>query len=95
MEFKERVTETTQRIQSGITEGQKTKFLTDREKMVPQHALKWVDWDQSRKEQGTLPRKILVSMWFKHETCLTVMIDFLQMMKEELDSATCAIMGNV
>ena len=81
--------------QSGITDMEITTFLDNHKKMVPQHAPKWFDWDQTRKEQGTLSRTIMVSMWFKHETCLIVMIDFLKMIKEELDNATCAIMGNL
>ena len=57
------------------------------EKMVPQQAQRWIDWNQTRKEQGTWPRKIMVSMWFKHETSLTVMIDLLKVMWEEFDKA--------
>ena len=31
-----------------------TKLLDDLEKMVPQQAPKWVNWDKARKEQGQL-----------------------------------------
>ena len=50
-----------------------------------------VDWDQTRKEQGTWPRKFMVSVWLKHETNLMAMIDFLKMMKEELGKAAHVI----
>ena len=42
---------------------------------------------KTRKEQVTRPSKIFVSMWFKHATSLMVMIDLLNMMKDELDKA--------
>ena len=37
---------------------------------------KMVEWDQTRKEKGTWPRNFMVSLWFKHEISLMVMIDF-------------------
>ena len=67
-----------------MTDEEMTTFLTDLEKMVPQQAQKWIDWDQSKVEQETWPRKITVSMWLKHETNLVTMIDLLKIMKEEL-----------
>ena len=70
-----------------------TKFLTDLDKMVPQQARKWSDWDQTRKEQGPWPRKIMVSVWFKHETSLVTMIGLRRIMKEELDKAAYKIHG--
>ena len=57
------------------------KFLFDLERMVPQQGPKWIDWDQTRKEQGNWPRTILVSMWFKHETNMIMIIELLKIMK--------------
>ena len=33
----------------------------------------------------------MVSVWFKHETNLIVMMDVLKLVKEELDKAACKI----
>ena len=68
--------------------------MSDLETMVPQQAQKWVDWDQTRKEQGTWPTKMMESMWFKNETNLVTMIDFLKIMKEEQEKAAYKINGH-
>ena len=34
----------------------------------------------------------MVSVWFKHETNLIVMMDMLNLVKEELDKAACKIL---
>ena len=73
-----------------ITDDEVMKLL---ERIVPQHAQKYIDWDQTKKEQGTWPRKMKVSMWFKHETNLLTMIDLLKIMKKELDKAAYKING--
>ena len=49
--------------------------------------------DQTRKEQGTWPRNAMVSMLFKHEANLIVMMDLLKVMKEELDKAAYDMNG--
>ena len=67
MEFKGWVTDHSESSLQGITDDEVTKLLIDLERMVPQQAKKWTNWDQTKKEQGTWPRKIMVSMWFKHE----------------------------
>ena len=94
MEFKGWVTDYSKSSLSGnITNGETTIFLKYLEKMVPQQAQRWIDWDQIRKEQGTWPKEIMASMWFNHETSLIVMTDLLKRMKEELDKAACDING--
>ena len=50
---------------------------------------------KTRKEQGTCPREIMVSLCFKHETRFIMTMDFLKKMKEELDKAADEINGNV
>ena len=50
-------------------------FSNDLEKMVPQQAQRWIIWDRTKKEQWARPRHIVVSMWFKHETNMIVMVD--------------------
>ena len=65
-------------VLQGITDGEITILLNDLEKMVPQHSQTGVHWDQTGKEQGTRPRKLMVSMWFKHEVNLNVIKRFAQ-----------------
>ena len=77
----------------GMKDDEVAKLLSDLERMVPQPAQKWIDWDQTKKEQGTWPRKIMVSMWFKHETNLVTMIDLLKITTEELDEVPYNITG--
>ena len=52
--------------------------------MMPQEVRK--DWEQMKSEQGPLPRKVMVSLWFVHDIGLT-MIEIMKMMKEELEKA--------
>ena len=63
MVFKGWVTDYSKSGLQRITGDEVTKFLNDLERMVPQRAQKRIDWDHIRKEQGTWPRKIMVSMW--------------------------------
>ena len=93
MEFQGWVTDQSKGNLQGITDDAVSQLQGDLERVVPQHAQKGIDWDQTKKEQGTWPRKIMVSMWFKHETNLVTMIDLLNIMKEELDKAACKSSG--
>ena len=93
MEFKGWVTDYSESCFQGVTDDEVTELLIDLERMVPQQAQKWIDWDQTRKEHGTWPRKIMVIMWCKHEANLVTMIDWLKIMKEELDKAAYKIGG--
>ena len=77
MEFKGWVTDYSNGNLQGITDDEDAKLLSDLERMVPHNAQKWIECDQAKKEQGTCPRKIMVRMWFKHETNLVTMIDLL------------------
>ena len=67
--------------------------ITDDEVAKLQQANKWIDWDQTKKEQGTWPRNIMVNMWLKHETNLVTMIDLLKITRGELDKAAYKING--
>ena len=93
MEFKVWVTHYSKSSFQGVTVDEVMKLLSDLERMVPQQAQKWIDSDQTKKEQGTWPRKIMVSMWFKHDTNLVTMIDLLEIMKNELEKAAYKIHG--
>ena len=59
----------------GIPHSQVKTVLEDLEKMIPQDVRKWIDWEQTKSDQGPWPRKIMVSLWFKHDTGLTLMIE--------------------
>ena len=78
MEFKGWVTDYSKNCVQGITDDEVATLVSDLERMVPQEAHKWTDWDQTRKEQGTWPTEILVSMLFKNETNLVTMIYLLK-----------------
>ena len=93
MEFRGWVTDYYESSFQGIIDDEVTKPLSALERMVPQQAQKWIEWDQTKKEQGTWPRKIMVSTWFKHETNLVTMIDLLKIMKEELEKTAHKING--
>ena len=95
MEFKGWVTDYSNGSIQGITDDGGPKLLSDLERMVPQQAQKWIDWDQTRKEQGTWPTKSMVSMWFKHETNLVTMIGLLKIIQEELEKQPTRFMGNM
>ena len=56
--------------------------------MVPRQAHKWIDWDQTSKEQGNWPTKTMVSMRLKNETNLVTMIELLKVAKEVLEKAS-------
>ena len=74
MEFKGWVTDVSQSSIQGITDDDVSTMVMDLENMVPQKAHKWIVWDQTRKEQGTWPMKMMESMCFKNETILVTMI---------------------
>ena len=61
-----------------------TIFIRDLQKMVPNEFHKYIDWDQTRTEQGTWPTKTLVSLWFKNETNMATMIGLLKFVTDEL-----------
>ena len=48
------------------------------------HSKKYVEWEQTRIEQGTWPTKIMVSLWFSNEANLPTRIGLLDVMREEL-----------
>ena len=44
---------------------------------------KYVDWDQTKTEQGTWPTKIVVNMWFSNEANLAARIGLLDTVRTE------------
>ena len=51
----------------------------------------YIDWDQTRKEQGNWQTKTIVNMCFKNETNLATMIVLLKVVKEELKKVSYKI----
>ena len=49
-------------------------FIVDLQKMILGQFHQYVDWDQSKEEQGNWPTKTMVSMCFRNETNLATMI---------------------
>ena len=41
-----------------MPDSQVKTVLADLEKMIPQEVRKWVDWEQTKSDQGPFPRKI-------------------------------------
>ena len=67
--------------------------MKDLERIVPQQAHKWIDWDQTAKEQGAWPTKTMVSMWFKNETNSATTTELLKRIEEELQKTAYKIHG--
>ena len=42
--------------------------------MIPFNAQRFVDWEQTRTEQGSWPTETMVSLWFKSDTHLATMV---------------------
>ena len=61
--------------------------------MIPESLRKYIDWEQTRSEQGHWPNKTMVSVWFKNETNLAVMIDLLRTIKDALKKTPYTIRG--
>ena len=62
IEFKGWVTDCQQCGYQGLTDTKVSDFIGDLQKMLPDQCRKNSDWDQSRKEQGIWPTKLIVSM---------------------------------
>ena len=58
-------------------------FIGDVEKMIPESSRKYIHWEQTHSEQEPWPTKNIVSMWFKSETNLPVMIEHLRSVKDD------------
>ena len=83
MEFKGWVTDYTSSFQ-GITFDEVVLFIVDLQKMVPNEFHQYIDWHQTRREQGNRPTKAIVNMWFENETNLATMSGLLKVVKDEL-----------
>ena len=91
MEFKDWVTDYTKSRIQRISDDEVSILVKDSETMVPQQAHKWIDWDQTRKEERTWPTKTMVSMWFKNETNFVTIFELLKGIDKELEKATYKI----
>ena len=76
----------------GIPESQE-KTTGRLEKTMTQEVRKWIDWEQTRGDQGPWPRKIMVSLRFKQDTGLILMIEILKMMSGELNTTQFCVNG--
>ena len=56
---------------------------------------KYIDWEQTRNEQGTWPTKVMVSLWFSNEANLLTRIGLLDVMREELKKGPYKQKGQV
>ena len=52
---------------------------------VTDYSQRFVDWEQTRAEQGSWPTKKRVSWWFKSDTNLATMIELPRVVKDELN----------
>ena len=84
MEFKGWITDFQQCSLQVIAMEEIKDFIDDLEEMIPESSHKYIDWEQTKSEQGHWPTKNTVSMWFKSDMNLVVMIDLLRKVKEEL-----------
>ena len=76
-----------------FTETEVSNFIKDLHRMVPGPCKKYVDWEQTKTEQGTRPTKTMVNMWFSNETKLPTMVGLLDIIKEELKRSPAGYVG--
>ena len=76
MEFKGWITDNTKSSFQGITNKLVVVMIVDLEKMIPSQFHQYVDWNQTRTEQGNWPSKTIVNM--------ATMIGLLKVVKVEL-----------
>ena len=74
MKFKGCVTDYKQCSYQGLTDTEVLDFVRDLQEMLPDQYQKYIDWDQTRTEQGTWPTKSIVCIWFRNETNLPTMV---------------------
>ena len=74
----------TNNVVTKLTETEVSNFIQDLHGMVPDPYKKYVDWDQTRTEQGTWPTKTMVNMWFSNETNLPTRVGLLDTIRTEL-----------
>ena len=82
MEFKGWVTDYTRSSFQGITLDEVMRLIVDLQKMVPNEFHQYIDWNQTRTEQGQT--KTIVNMWSKNEANLETMIGLLKVVTDEL-----------
>ena len=82
MEFKGWVTDYKQCSYQGLTETEVSDFIKDQ--MVPDPFIKYVDWEQTKTEQGAWLTRTMVNMWFSNEANFPSMVRLLDIIKEAL-----------
>ena len=66
-----------------ILDDQLRTILEDLERLMPLEVKKWMDWDQTKDNEGSWPKTNMVSLWFKHDTGFMLMN--VKVMRAELD----------
>ena len=84
MESKGWVTDYKQCSYQGLADTEVSDFIRDLQKMLPDQYQKYINWDQTRTAQGTWPTKTVVSMWFRNETHIPMMIGMLDIIKKRM-----------
>ena len=82
MEFEGCVTDYKKCSFQGLTANEVTNVIRKIQKVVPNVFHKYIDWDQTRTEQGIWPTKTFVNMSFKNETNMATMNGMLEMVKK-------------
>ena len=70
-----------------VTKGSRrprSDFVKDLHEIVPDPFKKYVDWEQTKTEQGAWPTNTMVNMWFSNEASLPSMVRLLDIVKEAL-----------
>ena len=70
----------------GIQDDQVKIVLKEIEAMMPTEVKQWIDWAQTKGNQGTWPKKTMVSLWFMHGTGKIMRVEILKMMRVELEN---------
>ena len=63
--------------------------------MVLLEVRKLIDRDETKHDQGPWPRKTMVSLWFKHDTSLMLMIEILKKMREKMAKTNYSVSGEL
>ena len=66
-------------------------IVLDVKQMIPLDAQRFVDWEQTRAEQGSWSTKTMISLWFRSDTNLATMIELLRVVTDELNAKPCKL----
>ena len=68
----------------GLTADEVTHVIGDLQLLVAKEVHQYIDWNETRTEQGNWPTKTIVNMWFKNDTNLATTTGLLKIVKDEL-----------